>query len=90
MKKILITRPDDGQKQELGVDSWAIWEKEISTFDWSYGDRETCYILEGKAKVVPGDGEPVEFAAGDLVVFPKGMRCVWDISSPIRKHYRMG
>ena len=26
--------------------------------------------------------------AGDLVTFQKGMHCVWDISAPIRKHYR--
>ena len=90
MGEIKVTRPDERQKDELGVDSWPIWEKEISTFDWSYGEQETCYILNGTAKVSPEGGEPVEFGAGDLVVFPKGMSCVWDITNSIRKHYKMG
>lgn len=25
---------------------------------------------------------------GDLVIFPAGMRCVWDVRVPVRKHYR--
>jgi uncharacterized protein len=32
----------------------------------------------------------VEFGAGDLVTFPKGMSCVWKIASAVRKHYRFG
>jgi uncharacterized cupin superfamily protein len=33
------------------------------------------------------DGKSVEIKAGDLVTFPKGLSCVWDIKEPIRKHY---
>lgn len=90
MGEIKIIRPDEQQKKKLGLDAWPIWEKEVSTFDWSYGEQETCYILGGTAKVSPEEGNPVEFGAGDLVVFPKGMNCVWDITSSIRKHYKMG
>ena len=90
MGKIQIEKPDAGKLEELGVSSWAIWEKEISRFDWSYEASEVCYILEGNAKVEPEDGEPVEFGAGDLVTFPAGMNCVWEITSPIRKHYKLG
>ncbi|AES75819.1 ethanolamine utilization protein EutQ [Medicago truncatula] len=43
-------------------------------FPWTYDSKETCYLLEGKVKVTPnGANELVEFGAGDLVVFPKGM-----------------
>ena len=35
-------------------------------------------------------GEPVSFGAGDLVVFPEGLKCIWDIKSPVRKHYKFG
>lgn len=90
MGAIIIERPDENKLKKLGVNSWPIWEKEVSRFDWSYADKETCYILEGTASVRPEDGEAVEFGAGDLVIFPEGMNCVWDIKSPIRKHYKMG
>ena len=74
---------------ELGVKDWDIWSCEVSTFDWHYDQKETCYILEGAVTVTSGDQE-VEIRAGDLVVFPEGMDCTWAVSSPIRKHYRMG
>ena len=56
--------------------------------DWTYDAEETCYVLEGEVTVTPEGGEPVTIGRGDLVTFPKGMRCVWDISAPIRKHCR--
>ena len=90
MDNIIVEKPDAEKLKELGVDAWPIWEKEVSRFDWSYDEQETCYILEGRAKVEPESGEPVEFGAGDLVIFPKGMNCVWDITNPIRKHYKFG
>ena len=40
--------PSEQDLDKLNVKSWGIWEKEISKFDWSYGDTETCYILEGE------------------------------------------
>ena len=30
------------------------------------------------------------FGAGDIVVFPNGMDCVWTITKPVKKHYRFG
>ena len=90
MSEIKIEKPDAEKLEEMGVNSWPIWEKEASRFDWSYDETETCYILEGKARVEPKSGEAVEFGPGDLVTFPKGMNCVWEISSPIRKHYKFG
>lgn len=78
-------RQDELEKQQ--VFSWPIWTKEVSTFPWTYDDRETCYFLEGEVTVTPEAGEPVRMGAGDLVTFPKGMRCTWEISKPVRKHY---
>ncbi len=78
-------RQDD--LEALQVFTWPIWTKEISTFPWTYDDRETCYFLEGEVTVTPEAGEPVRMGAGDLVTFPKGMRCTWKISKPVRKHY---
>ena len=86
---IEIRRPDDATLEQLGVFDWPIWQKEVSTFDWHYDDRETCYLLEGRVKV-ESQGEAVEFGKGDLVTFPKGLDCTWTITEPVRKHYTFG
>lgn len=84
------SKPSPAKLDVLGVEDWPIWEKEVSTFDWTYDQKETCYILEGEVVVTPEGGEPVTLQKGDLVIFPEGMRCTWDIKSPIRKHYELG
>lgn len=88
MSKINIEKnPSAEQLDDLGVQSWGIWEKEVSQFPWHYDSKETCYILEGEVVVTPEGGEPVSIGKGDLVTFPKGMDCHWDIHVAIRKHY---
>ena len=72
------------------VSEWPIWEKESSTFPWTYDEAETCYFLEGDVIVTPENGEPVKVGKGDLVTFPAGMSCTWEILSDVRKHYRFG
>jgi uncharacterized cupin superfamily protein len=66
------------------------WKKEVSHFDWEYNDAETCYLLEGDVRVTTATGDVVEFGQGDLVKFPAGLKCHWDIRKAVRKHYRMG
>jgi uncharacterized cupin superfamily protein len=87
MTEIKIEKLGKEKLKQMGVFSWPIWEKEISTFDWHYDTTETCYILEGKVRVEPKDGMPVEFGPGDFVTFPKGMDCLWKVEKPVRKHY---
>ncbi len=84
------SNPDEAALQDLGVFEWPIWTKEVSTFPWSYGESETCYLLEGDVTVTPDDGEPVRFGEGDLVTFAAGLSCTWEIHSPVRKHYTFG
>ncbi len=86
----IIRNPDDDELRRLGVFDWPTWECEPSSFPWTYDAEETCYILEGEVTVTPDGGEPVAIAAGDLVTFPAGMSCRWDVRAPIRKHYRFG
>ena len=74
----------------LNIKQWPIWACEPSTFPWTYGEQETCLLLAGEVTVTPDGGEPVHFAAGDLVVFPAGMSCVWEIHQSVSKHYRFG
>ncbi len=90
MSEIKIEKPSEEKLKKLGVSSWPIWEKEVSNFNWYYDDKETCYLLEGKVTVIPKDGKSVNFGAGDLVVFPKGLSCIWDIKGAVRKHYMFG
>ena len=86
----IIHQPDSAQLQQDGIHDWPIWTKEISRFPWTYDERETCYFLEGDVIVTPDGGEPVRVGAGDLVTFPAGMSCTWDIRAPVQKHYQFG
>jgi uncharacterized cupin superfamily protein len=87
--KIQVERnPSRERLVALGVTTWPIWSKEVSIFPWSYDSAETCYFLEGEVIVTPENGEPVQVGKGDLVIFPVGMACTWDIRRPVKKHYR--
>ena len=79
--------PSPEKLDSIGVYDWPIWEKEASIFPWTYDSSETCYLLAGKVTVTPDDGEPMTFQANDLVTFPAGMSCTWEIHEPVRKHY---
>ena len=87
MSKIDVKKPTKEDLDKLGVESWGTWECDVSVFDWEYDTEETCYILDGQVVVKSDEGE-TEIKAGDLVTFRKGLRCVWDVKKPIRKHYR--
>ncbi|HOZ47252.1 MAG TPA: cupin domain-containing protein [Candidatus Hydrogenedentes bacterium] len=91
MGDIEIERNPSGDRlEDLGVWSWDIWTKETSMFPWFYDEREVCYFLEGDVMVTPEGGEPVRVGKGDLVTFPEGMSCTWQVLSPVRKHYTFG
>ncbi len=88
--KIQIEKnPDKKRLEELRVFTWPIWTKEPSTFDWHYDEQERCYFLEGDVTVKTSD-ETVSFGKGDLLTFPKGLTCVWQIKKAVRKHYSFG
>jgi uncharacterized cupin superfamily protein len=82
-----VKKPSEKERQE--AETWPTWEKEESKFPWEYGEQETCLILEGKALIKMPEGT-IEFGAGDYVVFPKGLKCTWEIKEKIRKHYNFG
>ena len=82
--------PSEERLAALGVRSWPVWTKEISTFPWSYDEEETCFFLAGDVVVTSAGGASVRIGAGDLVTFPVGLECTWDVRVPVRKHYRFG
>jgi uncharacterized cupin superfamily protein len=87
---IVDSAPDQAKLDSLGVFDWPVWTKEVSEFPWFYGEQETCYFLEGTVEVTPEQGKPVQMGKGNLVIFPKGMKCIWHIISDVRKHYHFG
>lgn len=88
MAKITVEKPSPEKLIALGVTRWPIWTKEVSEFPWSYSSQEIAYILEGEVTVIEQGGEAVSFGAGDLVTFPSGLSCTWQVKKALRKHYQ--
>lgn len=75
-------------QEEFEYMKWAdTWESDCTTFDYCYETDETCLITKGSA-TVKYDGKEVSFGEGDLVVFPKGLKCTWIVHTPIKKFLR--
>lgn len=76
-------------KEEISkcLKQWSEWGCDVSKFDWEYGSDETAYIIEGEVDVTNEEGKVTTIKAGELVTFPAGMKCVWDVKKPIKKVY---
>lgn len=83
---IKIHRQDQREIEDQQIHSWPVWTCEISEFDWFYPETEICLILEGNIEVTTDQGVTA-IRAGDFVEFPKGLKCRWNVISPVRKHY---
>jgi len=84
---ILVKKPTEAEKRAMRCQP--VWSCGVSEFDWFYDDKETCLLIEGEVTVVY-DGGSISFGAGDYVVFPEGLACVWKVTKPVRKHYVFG
>ena len=73
-----------------GIKNWPIWECGLSKFSWHYNEKEICLIIEGEASIKTAEGKIYIVKSGDLVEFPEGLSCEWQITKYIRKHYRLG
>jgi uncharacterized cupin superfamily protein len=82
--EILVKKPTEAEKAEM--QNKPIWTCGVSEFDWYYDSEETCLLIEGKVTVTYKYGR-VSFGAGDYVVFPQGLSCVWKVVSPVKKYY---
>lgn len=90
MAAIKVEKATPARLKQLGVESWSSWECGVETFDWEYSSDETAYVQAGRVKVYTRDGEVVEIVAGDIVVFPGGLKCTWEVLEPIRKVFTFG
>ena len=89
--KVLITSPCSASVIiQYGIKSWPIWECEPSKFQWNYNDKEICLIIEGQATISTKKGDIYVIKSGDLVEFPAGLNCDWEVTKSIKKHYRLG
>lgn len=86
--KIKVESPSPTVRSEMTA--CPTWSCDVGAFDWYYDQSETCLLLAGEVEVTTADGERVRFGAGDLVTFPQGLKCRWDVRQPVRKHYRFG
>lgn len=82
--KATVKKPTPEERALL--EAQPTWSCEVSEFPWSYDMEETCLLLKGQVRVTY-DGGSVSFGAGDMVVFPKGLECVWHVTEPVEKHY---
>lgn len=88
MSKIKVEKATDEKLKALKVDQWGEWGCGVSRFDWSYDSTETCYLTEGQVTVITTSGEKTTFGAGDIVLFPKGLSCTWDVTTPVKKRFK--
>ena len=87
--RIIVEKPEPKKLADLGVKSWPVWTKEVSVFDWQYDEKEVCLFLDGEV-TVKTPFQTVSFGKGDLVTFPEGLSCTWQVIKPVRKHYKFG
>src|SRR5580693_3155784 len=78
-KKYLVGRP--------GVRMMGIWECSPGRWRRTIMQEEFAHFIEGSARFVPDDGEPIDIQAGDTIWFPPNTRGVWEISENVRKVY---
>jgi uncharacterized cupin superfamily protein len=70
-----------------GTLSAGIWECTAGPSYWVQEEHEVIHLVAGRMTVTRDGGEPVELAAGDMAVFPKGWAGTWDIHETVRKVY---
>jgi len=87
IKDVEVRKPSDTEAAECKT--WPTWNCKASQFDWDYTQNETCLILEGSVEVTdrPETGQSVTFSPGDMVKFPTGLKCIWKVKQPVKKHY---
>ncbi len=87
VKECIIRKPTSAEKEVCK--SWPIWTCGVSEFEWEYTQTEKCLILEGRVTVTdfPDSGNAVRFGPGEYVVFPNGLKCIWKVTEPVKKHY---
>jgi uncharacterized cupin superfamily protein len=77
--KYLVGRP--------GVRMMGVWESSPGRWQRTVMQEEFAHFIEGSARFLPEEGEPIDIKAGDTIWFPPNTRGVWEISEKVRKVY---
>ena len=87
VQDIVVRKPSEQEIQTC--QSWPIWSCDVSEFEWEYTQTEKCLILEGQVEITdnPPADSVVSFGPGDFVQLPVGLKCIWKVSAPVKKHY---
>jgi len=83
--QIEVRKPTEEEQQEMV--QLPTWTCEVKTFPWHYDSTETCLIIDGEVTVKTSEQE-VSFGPGDLVIFPQGLDCTWEVKAPVKKYYK--
>jgi uncharacterized protein len=86
MPKVIIQKLSQQEIEERRILQWPVWEKEVSRFEHIYEGDEECLFMEGDV-VIETDQENYTIVPGDFVIFQDGLKCIWDIRRPVKKHY---
>jgi uncharacterized cupin superfamily protein len=80
----------NGKKYHVGKPGarmMGVWECSPGRWRRTIMEEEFAHFIEGGARFLPDDGEPVDIKAGDTIWFPPNTRGVWEISQNVRKVY---
>ena len=77
----LGTSNSDGQATFSGL-----WRCEPMTFDYEFPGDEYIHVLDGSLEVKT-DAETYNLNKGDIVLFHKGIKSVWTITSSFKKFF---
>jgi uncharacterized protein len=67
-----------------------VWECTPGSFPGNHPETEVCYLLSGRVSLSAEGKEPVDAAAGAMIVFPAGWQGTWQIHETIRKVFVIG
>lgn len=93
LKHVLEGKPEASYcvigHSEDGRSYSGVWECTPGKFRVNYEWEETIYVLDGNVTIEEENGDVREFKSGDIVHFPKGLRCIWTVHKTIRKTYTL-
>lgn len=62
-----------------------VWDCTAGSFNWTFYEEETVYILEGSVRVTTEDGKTEVLSPGDMAYFAPRSRALWEIDDYVRK-----
>lgn len=78
-----IRRPGDGDRSDLSAGYWFISPEETPGPMLVVGHAdETVHIVEGRVRIEPEGGEPIELSAGGSASLNKGVPATWTVLEP--------